>query len=128
MSGDEEGRTPAEWVTLGVSCLILAVVVALIAVQAVRTSEPAAPTARVSGPVREAGGLHHVPVRLANEGDDTAANVVVSAELVVDGETTTAEQTVDFLAGGAHEDLVFVFEDDPDAGELSVTVTGYAAP
>ena len=35
---------------------------------------------------------------------------------------------VDFLAGGADERLVFVFEDDPADGDLTVAVTSYAEP
>jgi uncharacterized protein (TIGR02588 family) len=46
----------------------------------------------------------------------------------VDGEETAADQTIDFLAGGAEQDLVFVFEDDPADGELTIEVTSFAAP
>lgn len=127
-SNDDRGRSTAEWFTLGVSCLILGLVAALIVGQMLRDRDPASPVAEVSGPTRRAGDVHHIPVRLTNEGDDTATNVVVSAELVVDGETSSAEQTVAFLAGGAHEQLVFVFEDDPSKGDLTVAVTSYAEP
>ena len=65
---------------------------------------------------------------VTNDGDATAADVQVTAELVVDGTTTTADQVIDFLPGGAEEELVFVFDDDPDAGELTVVVSGFSVP
>ncbi len=126
--GEREPRTPAEWVTLVVASLILAVLVALIATQIDDTRSPAAPVAVVVGEARDVDGLHHVDVTVTNEGDHTAANVQVGAELKIGDETTVADQTIDFLAGDEEEDLVFVFEDDPADGELTVAVTSFAAP
>lgn len=120
-------RTPAQWVTLVCSCLILGGLVALIAAQLGETREPAAPVV-VLGEVRDVGGTHHVDVVVTNEGDETAANVQVVAELTVDGTVTTGEQMIDFLAGGEEEELVFVFDDDPGEGDLSVSVAGFAVP
>lgn len=127
MSSPRDPRTPAEWVTLTASCLVLAVLVALIAAQLAAPREPASPVAEVTG-TYEADGFHHVEVSVTNHGDETAAEVQVTAELVVDGEPTEADQTIDFLAGGEEEDLVFIFEDDPADGELTVTVSGYGVP
>ena len=125
---ERQPRTPAEWVTLAVSSLILAVLVALIATQIDDTRASAAPVAEIAGKPRKIGDLHHVDVTVTNEGDHTAANVQVSAELTVDGKTSSADQTIDFLAGDEEEDLVFVFEDDPGDGELTVAVTSFASP
>lgn len=126
---DRDPRTVAEWTALACSALLLAAVVGLIVVQMRGTRDPAAPTAVVVGEVREVGDLHHVDVTVTNEGDETAANLQVSAELTVDGEVvTTADQTVDFLSGDEEEDLVFVFEDDPHDGDLTVAVTSFSRP
>ena len=35
---------------------------------------------------------------------------------------------IDFLAGGEEEELVFIFEDDPADGELTVAVSGFGVP
>lgn len=107
---------------------MLALLVGLIVVQLFDDPEPAAPVAEVDGEPRLVGGLHHVDVVVTNEGDETAAEVQVTAELVQDGQTTTGDQTVDFLAGGEEVDLVFVFSDDPADGSLSVEVSGFAVP
>jgi len=120
-------RTPAEWVTLACSLAVLAALVGLILVQLGADQEPAAPVAGVER-VRTVGRAHHVEVTVRNEGDDTAADVQVLASLEVGGETTEADQVIDFLAGDEEEDLVFVFRDDPAEGELTVEVAGFAVP
>jgi len=125
---DQRKRTTAEWTTFVVSCLVLAVVVGLIAVQAVGTADPARPTASIKKTTQGPDGRSFVSVDVTNRGDDTASQVQVTAELTIDGEATTADQTIDFLAGDESEDLVFVFEDDPSDGELTVTVSGFAIP
>ncbi|MDQ2649407.1 MAG: TIGR02588 family protein [Actinomycetota bacterium] len=118
---------PAERFTLACSCLVLAVLIGLIAIQLTASHEPAAPVATIER-VERVGELHHVEVSVSNDGDDTAANVQVAAELTVDGETSEGDQTIDFLAGGSTEDLVFVFEDDPADGEVTVAVSGFSVP
>lgn len=125
---EREKRTPAEWVTLAVSSMILAVVLGAIAIQVPGSDELPAPTARVDGEPRQVDGRWFVPVEVGNDGDLTAENVQVSAELVVGAETFEAEQTVDFLSGGATQKLEFVFDEDPGAGELTVEVSGYRDP
>lgn len=130
MSGQraDAGRTSAEWVTFGVSLAVLLVVIGLVVVQLRSEQTDAAPEAHRVGAVRVVGGQHLVDVTVTNEGDQTAANVQVGASLVVDGETVEADQTIDFLAGHETEDLVFVFDDAPSDGELTVAVTGFAVP
>ena len=125
---ESTGRNAAEWATLAVSCLILMMVTLMIVIQALESQTPPAPVAKVMGPIREVGGDHHVSVIVTNAGRRTAANVQVSAELKIDDETSTADQTIDFLAGDEDEDLVFVFADDPADGELTVSVTGFSLP
>ena len=126
MNGTE--RSVAQWVTLAGSCVILLVVVSLIAFQMRDPLTPPAPVATVGGDVREVEGQFHVVVDVHNAGDVTAANVQVSAELEIDGATSSADQTIDFLAGGEHVGLVFIFADDPATGTLTVAVTGYTEP
>lgn len=121
-------RTSAEWTTLVVSCCVLLLVVGLVSSQMWSPRTPPAPVATLTGERHEVGAVHHVDVQVANRGDETAANVQVSVELIIDGEVITADQTIDFLAGDDEADLVFVFADDPDDGDLAVTVTGFAAP
>lgn len=121
-------RTGPEWVTFGVAAVILLLVVGALVGLAFRSTDPAAPTAKQPGQVREVDGRYFVPVEIVNTGDEAAAEVQVSAELVVDGVTTTGDQVIDFLGGGEVQSLTFAFADDPGAGELTVSVTGFANP
>ncbi len=124
---DQRDRTPAEWATFIGSCLVLAVVAALVLSQLVGPHGPAAPRASI-GSVTTVGDQHHVHVEVINAGDETAANVQVSMEFVVDGETTEADQVIDFLAGGEKAQLVFILDDPVAEGELTVDITGYTVP
>lgn len=120
-------RTVAEWATLAASTVVLLVVVALLVVQMLSGDGPAAPVAVVQE-VTEVGEQFHVHVAVTNDGDRTAANVQVVAELDVGGQVVTGDQSIDFLSGGEDTDLVFVFGDDPSQGSLTVQVTGYEVP
>jgi len=125
---DDDGRSVAEWTTFLASCVILATVLALIVVQMRGRQDPAAPAATIAGEARQVGGQFHVAVEVDNSGDRTAQNVQVTAELTHNGTTTSGDQTIDFLAGGESTNLVFVFDENPATGELTVTVSGYAEP
>lgn len=121
-------RTTAEWATFAVACAVLLVLIGLIGTQVVDGQTEAAPRAVRSGPVRTVGDQRFVTVAVSNHGDATASNVQVRGSLVVDGEETEGDQTIDFLAGHETEELVFVFDVDPSEGELTVAVTGYGVP
>lgn len=126
--GDEQerprgGRTAAEWTTLAVSSAVLAVVVALIVGQLLSASDPAAPRAAI-GRIEAIGNRYRVHVMVKNDGDETAANVQITAALGDDD----GDLSIDFLAGGEEHELVFLFDDDPRAGDLTVAVSGYEDP
>ncbi|HUQ40201.1 MAG TPA: TIGR02588 family protein [Acidimicrobiales bacterium] len=121
-------RTSAEWVTFGISLFVLAVVVALIGVQALAGEDPPAPVVRREGEIRRENGKWFVPVTLKNHGDATAENVQVTASLTKGDDVVEADQSVDFLSGGETEELEFVFDEDPEEGELEVRVAGYQLP
>ena len=120
-------RTGAEWTTFVVCLAILLALISAIAVEAVRHDEDANPVADVQK-VAQVGERFHVTVEVENRGDRAAEAVQVLASLEIDGETTEGDQTIDFLSGGDTEELVFVFEDDPDDAKLSVEVTGFTVP
>ena len=122
-----EARTAAEWATFAGSCAVVAAALVLIGLQAAQPRSAAAPEVTV-GPTTDVGAQHLVEVTVANRGDATAANVQVAAELVVDDRTTTADQTIDFLAGDEEQTIVFVFADPPASGELTIGVASFAQP
>lgn len=121
-------RTRPEWVTFGISALILAVVVGLLVVRAFHAEAAAAPIADRPGAVKEISGQYFVPVEIVNRGDLGAAQVQVVAELTIDGNTTSSDQVIDFLGGEETQGLTFIFADDPAEGDLNITVAGFAEP
>lgn len=121
-------RSVAEWVTFGVSVLILLVLVVLIGVEAGEPDRPALPRVVASGPAERHGDRWLVPVKVRNDGGATAERVQVVAELTVGTETVEAEQEVEFLARDETAEVAFVFEEDPAAGRLDVRVTGFSVP
>lgn len=121
-------RSTAEWVTFGAATAVVALVIGLILAQIPGNDDPAAPTARTAGPAERRADVFVVPVEVTNQGDAAAENVQVAAELQLGEETFEADQVVDFLAAGETEELQFVFEDDPEDGELMVRVTGFSRP
>ena len=124
---EHPGRSTPERVALGVSTAILVAVFALVAGQLRHPHDPADPVARIET-VRPVGGRFHVDVAVRNDGDQTAVNVQVSAEVETPDGSVSGDQTVDFLPGGGKQHVTFVFDDDPESGGLTVAVTGFADP
>ena len=121
-------RTTAEWVTFAISCAVLLVVAGLVVLDMAGSNDPPAPTATQAGPVRTSGNHFFVPVEVVNDGDATAANVQVTAELVIGTQSYSGDQTIDFLGGGERAELAFSFDEDPAQGELGIRVSSYAVP
>lgn len=128
MTSTSNGRTAAEWVSFTIATALVLAVAGVQVTRAIGPQAPAIPVAKAVGPIVERGGLFQVPVEVENEGDEAAADVQVAASLEIDGETFEGDQTVTFLSGGETMRLVFVFEEDPDDGDLSVQVTGFSEP
>jgi len=120
-------RTSAEWTTFAVAVAILVSLMGAIISEALRSEDDAQPVAAVERTHR-VGDDFHVTVSVENKGDRAAEAVQVVASLEIAGEATEGDQTVDFLAGGDVEELVFVFADDPASGDLSVKVSGFTVP
>lgn len=129
MSASDERNVRAERVALGVSlAVVLAVLAGVGSLMFSRGPDDARFTLTVAD-VRAEGDEHHVRVRVRNDGRRTAENVQVVAELRLPGrEPSEGEQQVQFLAGGAQDELVFVFPDPPADGELTLRVASYTLP
>ena len=121
------GSSAPERVTFAVAAALLRVLVGLIVSQVPGSKEPASPRVKV-GEAVERDGHFEVPVAVDNRGEETAENVQINATLTVGDTEHTADQTIDFLAGGETEEVVFLFEDDPAEGELDVSVGGFSVP
>ncbi|MGQ1797044.1 hypothetical protein ACT4S5_07915 [Kocuria oceani] len=122
------GRTIAEWVTFAVAALILAGVIAVIGADAVDTRRPPVFTTTVAT-TTERNGAHYITVEVHNEGDTTASDVKVNAQLRQNGSTVEqATQTLGFLAGQERRLLTFVFAHDPRQAQLQTGVSAFQVP
>jgi uncharacterized protein (TIGR02588 family) len=126
-SQERQGHSPAEWITLLFSgLLIAAVVVAVGYFEFSRGDAP--PTFEVepeSVETRAGSGHYYLPVTVTNIGDEPAQDVRVRVELHTGETTETAVFTLDLLAPGASEEGVAVFTHDPSAGEVRAVVESF---
>lgn len=130
-TAERGGRTVAEWTTLGISLAILGTVFATIAWLWVNddASPATVNVTPVSEQVRREGGAWYVPLKVTNDGDVTAEDVVIEAELDTgSGEPETAEFTVTFLASGETARGTVVFTSDPAAGDLTIRPVSFKEP
>jgi uncharacterized protein (TIGR02588 family) len=124
-------RTAAEKITLAVSILLILGLVALITyVSITGGGEPPVVEARpLPDEIRREGESYFLPVAVTNRGGQTAAEVMIQAELAgSDGSAETSEFTLDFLAGGETREGTAVFASDPAAGELTIDVASFQTP
>jgi uncharacterized protein (TIGR02588 family) len=128
---DKKGkRTTAEWVTLGVSLVVLLGLVGLVLfVSLTRGDRPS--TIKVEpmlSEVRQSEDAYYLPVNITNDGDMAVGDVEVELSLASEGsEPETIAFTVLFLAGGETSQEIVVFSKDPSKGELS-QVVGFHEP
>ena len=124
-------RSPAEWITFGIACAILAAVVGMVGLLWVDETRKQPPDVAVvrSGNIRQASGQFYLPFSVTNSGGTTAESVQVMADLVVNGEVAeSGEQQIDFLSGGETEEGAFVFTRNPQAGEVVLRIASYKLP
>jgi uncharacterized protein (TIGR02588 family) len=121
------GHSPAEWITLLISGLLIAAVVVAVGYFEV-TSGDLPPTFQAEpqqAETRAGSDLFYVPVTVTNTGDEPAQEVRVRVELHTDETTDTAVFTLELLAPGASEEGVAVFTQDPSEGEIRAVVESF---
>lgn len=129
--GDVQGRPAAEWITLGLSIAVVALVVGLASWLYLRSDDepPIIVVETMLDDVRQADGDWYLPIEIRNEGDRTVANAIVQGELDTgDGDPQVAEITITYLAEGERTGATFVFADSPSSGTLTIRVTSYTDP
>lgn len=124
-------RSLAEWVTLVISSLVLLLIVGLVLYDwQISKNLPPAFQVEVSETAELIEGQYYVPFTLQNTGGQIARTVQVTAELNLpdSDEDETGEQQFDFLSGNERKRGGFVFEHDPQTGELIVRVASFGLP
>lgn len=130
-SRERPQRSLAEWVTLGISLAIVFGLLGLVTYLFLDDGQ-ANPVIEVTLRVEEtrrSGDRYYVPVEISNTGGRTVEQLQVTVALALpDGSTEDANFTVDFLAGGATEEGVASFSEDPTEHEVSVGAVSYVEP
>ncbi len=123
-------RSLAEWITLTISSLVLLLVVGLVLYDwQISKNLPPAFQVEVSETTQIIEGQYYVPFTLKNTGGRIARTVQVIAELnLTDSDDETGEQQFDFLSGNERKQGGFVFEHDPQTGNLVVRVASFGLP
>lgn len=119
-------RTKAEWVSLIISILLLAVVVALVVSLWLGQSHQPARFRVESGPIRNEAGHYYLSIKVTNEGDKTGAQVSVEGKVNSAGGEEAAATTFDFIPARSSVEGVLVFNGDPASAE--VRVVSYQQP
>ena len=123
-------RSLAEWITLSVCTFVLAAIVGLVLYdwQFSRNLPPAF-RVEITEAIRLTEGRYYVPFTLKNTGGRIARTVQVIADLhLPDGSDETGEQQFDFLSGNERKKGGFVFEHNPQTGDLVVRVASFGLP
>lgn len=129
-TNEQPKRTIAEWITFGAATCILSGIVGLVLYTGF-TDKQQAPilSVQTKEAIRQANGKYQVPFEITNDGDQTAESVQILAELKVNnGVEQTGEQQIDFLSSKEKEEGAFIFDTDPNKGELKIRVASYKLP
>ena len=124
-------RSVAQRVTFGISLLIVAGVVALIAYQQVAGGNrpPAIDVQWQLQNVRQEAGVYYVPVEVTNRGDATAEDVRIRPAFAAGGDRRElAELVIPFLAGGDTVEGTIALPEDPARGTLTITSISFMRP
>jgi uncharacterized protein (TIGR02588 family) len=119
-------RSKAEWVSLGISVLVLAAVVGLvIALWLNPSGEPA--LFRIDREqIRNEAGHYYLPITITNEGDATGAQVTVEGKLKMGDDEEVASTTFDFIPARSSAKGVLIFKSEPTSAD--VRVASYQVP
>lgn len=128
MSKNPPRRSLAEKVSLSISLFLVSIIVALICYTWI-TGDTNPPILSISTEkTREVNQQYYVPFTITNSGGKTATSVEITAELVTSKTTQFGRQEIDFLSRQETQSGEFIFNQNPEAGELKVRVASYQEP
>lgn len=118
----------AEWTIFAVAGLLIIGVAGVLVADWLSDSSTPPTFAVVVERVDEIDGLHHVEASVRNTGGEAVAEATVSATLEIGTDVTELDEVVAFLSPDEETSVTFIFEDDPDDGELTIDVSSYREP
>jgi uncharacterized protein (TIGR02588 family) len=122
-----EPRTAAEWVSLVVSLVLLAGVLGAVVMLWLQSGAVAPRLTVEQGQIRRVDNQFYLPIRVVrNDGDTTAAEVVVDGVVTAEGAQETSSTTFAFIPGHATVEGTLIFRSDPS--HASLRVVSYQQP
>ncbi|HNR50356.1 MAG: hypothetical protein BWZ01_00836 [Deltaproteobacteria bacterium ADurb.BinA179] len=116
----------AEWVSLGISLSILAVIVGLVVWFWLSPADRLARFLVREGQTRMEDGLYYVDFTIENIGDETGEKVEVKGSITAGDHKEEASTVFDFVPGRSEEKGVLIFTRPPRG--LVITVKSYQKP
>ena len=122
-------RNWVEWTALAVSGAAIVALVGFLVVDGLTHPERRAVLAVVPRPAEAVGSTFQVPIRVRNDGYQSAENVDVEVVLK-DGESDvdTGSVSIPFLPARSSVEAVVVFGEDPAKFRVEGRVLGYEVP
>ncbi len=119
-------RSSAEWVSLAVSLILLAGLIAIVAWLWLNSSGMPASFRVEQGAVRNERGQFYLPVHITNDGEVTATEVKVEGLLASSGQEERSDTTFDFIPAHSTVEGVLIFSQNP--ANATVRVLSYQLP
>ncbi len=122
------GRKLAEWVSLGLSALVILALVGYLAVEAFRKNEPFIPVEvqALLNDTREVEGKFILPVKVTNRGAQTLRDLKVELRYEPPGSAAeTADVLIDYLGERSEQTAYFYFAQHPNALKLEARAVSY---
>lgn len=126
--------SPIEWLVAGLGAALVGFAVVFLLVQ-VFTSRDQKPPDLVlqAGLPQEVQTGFYVPIRINNQGDETAADVVIEGTLAQNGTangaaTETSEFTLDYAPAHSEREGGLFFSQNPQGSQLELRAKGYQEP
>ena len=129
-SKNENKQIPfLEWMTAAIGLILVGGALCFIVYQAVTDGEKP-PLLKVnSGAVEKTKAGYLVKFVVENDGDETAADVIVEGKLTKAGEEIEmSSATLDYAPSNSKRDGGFYFKNDPQEANLEILVKGYQKP
>lgn len=120
----------AEWASAAAGLIIIAIMVGLLAMEAIRDRGGVPPILAVKpvGLVSSSGG-YVVEIEVSNRAHATAASVQIEGILKQgEADVATSNASLAYVPGGSHRRAALVFSRDPRDYRLELRVTGFERP
>jgi uncharacterized protein (TIGR02588 family) len=122
------GRKLAEWVTMGVSALLILALAGYLVVEGMKPQPPyvRAEARPLIEQVRQQGERYILPVEVANHGERTLRDITMELRYVSPGgKEETREFTIDYLGEKSSQSLYFYFDEHPGGLQVEARPVSY---